>query len=136
MKKLEKYTNVQIDRPRRTVTLKSQKIEHQISYFPTSSQGGEMFERASERVSSSLGLSCISAVSTRCVEKSTLWAKLSFYLSIFLCAMLVFLMAQYHLSPAQAFRQQRMAELQEKSKKGVFGDVREISAEDYKQQVA
>jgi len=35
----------------------------------------------------------------------------------------------------QAFRQQRMAELQEKTKKGVFGDVREISAEDYKQQV-
>jgi len=35
----------------------------------------------------------------------------------------------------QAIRQQRMAELQEKAKKGVFGDVREISAEDYKQQV-
>jgi len=35
----------------------------------------------------------------------------------------------------QAIRQQRMAELQEKSKKGVYGDVREISAEDYKQQV-
>ena len=29
-----------------------------------------------------------------------------------------------------------MAELQEKTKKGVFGDVREISAEDYKQQVS
>ena len=26
-----------------------------------------------------------------------------------------------------------MAEIQEKTKKGVFGDVREISAEDYKQ---
>lgn len=35
----------------------------------------------------------------------------------------------------QQIRQQRMAELQEKTKKGVFGDVREISAEDYKQQV-
>jgi len=35
----------------------------------------------------------------------------------------------------QAFRQKRMAEMQEKTKKGVFGDVREISAEDYKQQV-
>lgn len=35
----------------------------------------------------------------------------------------------------QTYRQQRLNELQEKSKKAIFGDVREISAEDYKQQV-
>ena len=43
--------------------------------------------------------------------------------------------ASYDSTQYQAFRQKRMAEMQEKTKKGVFGDVREISAEDYKQQV-